>query len=110
MAFGLVTSDAACRASKDCENEGRCSADAEEMTCIATSQADCDASDDCLNVDEETGLVRREDGTRVPGLYAAGRAAVGICSNSYVSGLSLADCVFSGRRAGRHAAKPDPED
>jgi 3-oxo-5alpha-steroid 4-dehydrogenase len=26
---------------------------------------------------------------------------VGICSNSYVSGLSLADCVFSGRRAGR---------
>ncbi len=37
-------------------------------------------------------------------LYAAGRTAVGICSNSYVSGLSLADCVFSGRRAGRHAA------
>ena len=30
--------------------------------------------------------------------------AVGIWPNSYVSGLSLADCVFSGRRAGRHAA------
>ena len=30
--------------------------------------------------------------------------AVGVCSNSYVSGLSLADCVFSGRRAGRSAA------
>ena len=40
----------------------------------------------------------------MPGLYAAGRSAVGLCSRSYVSGLSLADCVFSGRRAGRHAA------
>jgi 3-oxo-5alpha-steroid 4-dehydrogenase len=40
----------------------------------------------------------------VPGLYAAGRSAAGLCSRSYVSGLSLADCVFSGRRAGRHAA------
>ena len=28
----------------------------------------------------------------------------GVCSRSYVSGLSLADCVFSGRRVGRHAA------
>ncbi len=27
--------------------------------------------------------------------------------NSYVSGLSLADCVFSGRRAGRSAAVPE---
>ena len=57
-----------------------------------------------LLVDEETGEVRRADGTPLPGLYAAGRTAVGICSNSYVSGLSIADCVFSGRRAGRHAA------
>ena len=52
-----------------------------------------------LVVDEETGAVR---GTS--GLYAAGRTAVGICSRSYVSGLSLADCVFSGRRAGLHSA------
>jgi succinate dehydrogenase/fumarate reductase flavoprotein subunit len=44
----------------------------------------------------------------VPGLYAAGRNAVGLCSRSYVSGLSLADCVFSGRRAGRHAAAAAP--
>jgi 3-oxo-5alpha-steroid 4-dehydrogenase len=29
---------------------------------------------------------------------------VGICSNGYISGLSLADGVFSGRRAGAHAA------
>lgn len=57
-----------------------------------------------LVVDEDTGLVRREDGSTIGGLYAAGRTAVGICSNSYVSGLSLADCVFSGRRAGVHAA------
>ena len=30
---------------------------------------------------------------RCDGLYAAGRSAVGLCSRSYVSGLSLADCV-----------------
>ncbi|HEY3975995.1 MAG TPA: FAD-binding protein [Streptosporangiaceae bacterium] len=60
-----------------------------------------------LVVAEDTGHVRRADGTPVPGLYAAGRSAVGLCSRSYVSGLSLADCVFSGRRAGRHAATAD---
>lgn len=57
-----------------------------------------------LVVDEETGAVLRPDGAPVPGLFAAGRAAVGICSDSYVSGLSLADCVFSGRRAGAHGS------
>lgn len=57
-----------------------------------------------LVVDERTGRVLGADGTAVPGLYAAGRSAVGICSHSYVSGLSLADCVYSGRRAGRHSA------
>jgi 3-oxo-5alpha-steroid 4-dehydrogenase len=57
-----------------------------------------------LVVAPETGAVLRPDGTSVPGLYAAGRSAVGLCSRSYVSGLSIADCVFSGRRAGRHAA------
>ena len=61
-----------------------------------------------LVVREDTGQARRADGSVVPGLYAAGRNAVGICSNSYVSGLSLADCVFSGRRAGRHAAAAAP--
>jgi 3-oxo-5alpha-steroid 4-dehydrogenase len=58
-----------------------------------------------LRVDGETGMVLNEKGTKIQGLYAAGRNAVGICSNSYVSGLSLADCVFSGKRAGEHAAK-----
>ncbi|MCP2293078.1 FAD-binding protein [Nocardia amikacinitolerans] len=55
-------------------------------------------------VDERTGAVKNADGNDIPGLFAAGRTAVGICSDSYVSGLSLADCVFSGRRAGRSAA------
>ncbi|KQZ85288.1 pyridine nucleotide-disulfide oxidoreductase [Microbacterium sp. Root166] len=59
-----------------------------------------------LLVDERTGAVLREDGTSIDGLYAAGRNAVGICANGYVSGLSLADCVFSGRRAGEHALPP----
>jgi 3-oxo-5alpha-steroid 4-dehydrogenase len=58
-----------------------------------------------LVVAPESGQVLRPDGTPVAGLYAAGRTAAGLCSRSYVSGLSLADCVFSGRRAGRHAAK-----
>jgi 3-oxo-5alpha-steroid 4-dehydrogenase len=57
-----------------------------------------------LVVDQRTGQVQRPDESPVPGLFAAGRTAVGICSNAYVSGLSLADCVFSGRRAGAHAA------
>jgi 3-oxo-5alpha-steroid 4-dehydrogenase len=58
-----------------------------------------------LVVAPESGQVLRPDGTPVAGLYAAGRTAAGLCSRSYVSGLSLADCVFSGRRAGHHAAK-----
>jgi 3-oxo-5alpha-steroid 4-dehydrogenase len=58
-----------------------------------------------LVVDEGTGAVRRQDGSAVAGLFAAGRSAVGICSRSYVSGLSLADCVFSGRRAGRSVVR-----
>jgi 3-oxo-5alpha-steroid 4-dehydrogenase len=58
-----------------------------------------------LTVDTATGHVCTGAGARVDGLYAAGRTAVGICSKSYVSGLSLADCSFSGRRAGRHAAQ-----
>lgn len=56
-----------------------------------------------LAVDEFTGQVKRKDGSAIEGLYAAGRAAVGICSEGYMSGLSIADTVFSGRRAGHHA-------
>ena len=63
-----------------------------------------------LVVDEATGQVLGEDGRRIAGLYAAGRTAAGICSNSYVSGLSLADCVYSGRRAGRSVSQTDQEE
>jgi len=58
-----------------------------------------------LQVDGDTGNVMKPNGEIIAGLYryAAGRNAVGIASNSYVSGLSLADCVFSGRRCGRYA-------
>lgn len=58
-----------------------------------------------LKVDEESGAVMGEDGSAIAGLYAAGRTAVGICSNIYVSGLSVADCVFSGRRAASSMAR-----
>jgi len=58
-----------------------------------------------LVVDEQTGQVRSEGGGVIPGLYAAGRNAVGVCSRQYVSGLSIADCVYSGRRAGGAAAR-----
>lgn len=57
-----------------------------------------------LMVDEDSGQVLGVSGTPIAGLFAAGRAAVGIPSGFYVSGSSIADCVFSGRRAGRHAA------
>jgi 3-oxo-5alpha-steroid 4-dehydrogenase len=57
-----------------------------------------------LRVNEQTGNVIRADGSDIPGLYAAGRNAIGICSHFYVSGTSIADCVFAGRRAGAHAA------
>lgn len=60
-----------------------------------------------LAVDERTGAVLATDGSAVPGLYAAGRNAVGVCSHSYVSGLSIADCVFSGRRVGAVLAGAD---
>jgi len=58
-----------------------------------------------LRVDEETGGVTKADGTAISGLYAAGRAALGLCSNGYISGMSIGDGMFSGRRAGRHAAQ-----
>ena len=58
-----------------------------------------------LVVDQQTGQVLRQDGSPIEGLYSAGRNAVGLCSNGYfASGVSIADCVFAGRRAGQHAA------
>jgi len=60
-------------------------------------------------VDEDTGAVKTPAGQPIAGLYAAGRTAIGLCVNSYVSGLSLSDCVFSGRRAAQHAVTLEPE-
>jgi 3-oxo-5alpha-steroid 4-dehydrogenase len=57
-----------------------------------------------LDVDNLTQEVRRAGGGVVPGLYAVGRCAAGVASRSYVSGLSIADCIFSGRNAGRSTA------
>jgi 3-oxo-5alpha-steroid 4-dehydrogenase len=58
-----------------------------------------------LIVDDGTGEVLGENGSPIPGLYAAGRTAVGLCSMGYMSGLAIADNVFSGRRAARHASR-----
>ncbi|MFC8042338.1 FAD-dependent oxidoreductase [Nocardia sp. NPDC057353] len=44
-------------------------------------------------------------GAPIPGLYAAGRCTSGICTGGYVSGASLGDGSFYGRRAGLAAAK-----
>jgi 3-oxo-5alpha-steroid 4-dehydrogenase len=57
-----------------------------------------------LQVDGLTAQVMREDGSPIDGLYSAGRTAVGVCSHSYLTGLAIADCIFSGRNAGRSAA------
>lgn len=41
----------------------------------------------------------------IPGLYAAGRTTAGLPTAPYIaSGISVGDCTFFGRRAGRHAA------
>lgn len=52
-----------------------------------------------LKIDEATGGVLNHDGQVIDGLYAAGRNAIGVASWNYVSGLSIADCIYSGRRA-----------
>ncbi len=52
-----------------------------------------------LKVDESTGNVLNAKDKAIGGLYAAGRNAIGVASWNYVSGLSIADCVYSGRRA-----------
>ncbi len=44
------------------------------------------------------------EGRRISGLYAVGRTAASLAAHHYVSGISLGDGSFFGRRAGRHAA------
>ncbi|MCU0270763.1 MAG: FAD-dependent oxidoreductase [Acidimicrobiales bacterium] len=50
------------------------------------------------------GEVLTPDGEAVAGLYAAGRTTSGLAAYGYASGLSLADCTYFGRRAGRRVA------
>lgn len=56
-----------------------------------------------LKLDQMTGQVIGAKGA-ISGLYAAGRSAVGLCAENYISGLSIADGLYSGRRAARHIA------
>ncbi|RAY13357.1 flavoprotein [Actinomadura craniellae] len=51
------------------------------------------------------GEVLDVSGSTIPGLYAAGRTSAGIHGQGYVSGTSLGDGTFFGRRAGRTAAR-----
>lgn len=55
------------------------------------------------------GAVLDHDDAPVPGLYAAGRITSGIPATGYVSGASLGDCTFFGRRAGASAAFARPQ-
>jgi 3-oxo-5alpha-steroid 4-dehydrogenase len=52
-----------------------------------------------------SGEVLNSDGAPIPGLYAAGRATAGLprWGEGYSSGMSLADCTFFGRMAGKTA-------
>lgn len=47
------------------------------------------------------GAVLSVSGALVPGLYAAGRATAGMHGEGYISGTSLGDGSYFGRRAGR---------
>jgi 3-oxo-5alpha-steroid 4-dehydrogenase len=60
-----------------------------------------------LRVDETSGAVLDGNGLPIAGLFAAGRTAVGLPSNLYVSGLSLSDCLWSGWRAAEAATATD---
>ena len=60
-----------------------------------------------------SGEVLSRDGEPIRGLYAAGRTACGIprWGEGYNSGISLSDCTFSGRMAGRTAGgRPLPDE
>ncbi|WP_063048956.1 FAD-dependent oxidoreductase [Nocardia arthritidis] len=53
------------------------------------------------------GAVLDIDGASIPGLFAAGRAASNLHGEGYISGTSLGDGTFFGRRAGAAAARTD---
>jgi len=49
------------------------------------------------------GRVLTPEGEIIGGLFAAGRVSSGLPAQGYNSGMSLSDCTFFGRRAGRAA-------
>jgi 3-oxo-5alpha-steroid 4-dehydrogenase len=51
------------------------------------------------------GAVLDHDGDEIPGLYAAGRATSSMHARGYISGTSLGDGTYFGRRAGTAAAQ-----
>jgi predicted oxidoreductase len=53
------------------------------------------------------GAVQSLAGGAIPGLWASGRVTSGIHGDGYISGTSLGDGTFFGRRAGRSAARAD---
>ncbi|GAB3289314.1 FAD-dependent oxidoreductase [Parahaliea aestuarii] len=54
------------------------------------------------------GRVINSFGDAIPGLYAAGRTVAGLPTAPYAaSGLSVGDCTFFGRRAGRSVARQE---
>ena len=57
-----------------------------------------------LTTDPESRVLDAR-GHAVPGLFAAGRTTAGIAAHGYVSGISLGDGSFFGRRAGESAAR-----
>ncbi|MFE3543794.1 FAD-dependent oxidoreductase [Nocardia sp. NPDC059177] len=50
------------------------------------------------------------NGEPIAGLFAAGRCTAGLCAGGYVSGASLGDGSFFGRRAGAAAAHADTDE
>ncbi|SFT08604.1 FAD-binding protein [Saccharopolyspora flava] len=55
------------------------------------------------------GRLLREDGTTIPGAYAAGACAsnIAVDGKGYASGIQLGEASYFGRRAGRTAARQD---
>lgn len=56
-------------------------------------------------VTDECARVVRTDGTTVPGLFAAGRAASSLALKRYCSGISIGEGTFFGRRAAAEALR-----
>merc|ERR1712179_173777 len=61
--------------------------------CMGGLEIDCDSA------------VYGQNGSIIPGLYAAGEVAGGVHGNNRLGGNSLLDCVVFGRVAAKHCCK-----